>query len=307
LRQAVKEHRPRRTNARSAAALAALIALAPLGCRSTPNHEASGPNQPLPIRSAPPEPRPSAPLVLLLPGASGAADTAALASTEPPAGAESLAPSQPRREPSQPRRVLVIGDSLSDSRAGGGGYLRALLLGCPAVFIDNRARGGWMVNQMRRRMEKELTPDALARFTDLILFGGVNDVYSDQTAGRTFEKITSDLAAMYERAKAANLRVIAVTLSPWGGFTSFYNASRARTTHRINDWIAEQRTTGLVDVVIDANRLLACGDPERLCPAYAHPIKDGLHFGAKGHARLGEALIERAFPECSAPEAIRSE
>jgi lysophospholipase L1-like esterase len=159
-----------------------------------------------------------------------------------------------------------------------------------------------MVNQMRRRFENELSPDALAHFTDLVLFGGVNDVYSDLTAARTVEKITGDLAAMYRRAKAANLRVIAFTISPWGGFTSFYNPSRAQATHRINDWIAEQRSTGLVDVVIDANHLLACGDPERLCPAYAHPIKDGLHFGAQGHARLGEALVEQAFPECaSAP------
>jgi lysophospholipase L1-like esterase len=291
---------------RSGPALGALLGLVALGCRSTANHEGSGANQPLPIRSTPPEPGASAPLAILLPAPSAAVDGVARAPAEPPAGAASVAQSEPRGEPSQPRRVLVIGDSLSDSRVGGGGYLRALLQGCPAVFIDNRARGGWMVNQMRRRMEKELTPDTLARFTDLIVFGGINDVYSDQTAGRTFDKITSDLAAMYQRAKAANLRVIAMTLSPWGGFTSFYNASRATTTHRINHWIAEQRTTGLVDVVVDANRLLACGDPERLCPAYAHPIKDGLHFGAKGHARLGEALLERAFPECSAPAAVPS-
>lgn len=271
---------------RSAVACSLALACAwGVACRSPqnpPKHDRVEPPLPSATPSAMPAPSTST--------------LALLATAEAPAA--SVEPRHVETLPPRTRSVLVIGDSLSDPRVGGGGYLRAIERGCPDVVIDNRAKGGFMVNQMRRRFEAQLQSGELGRFTDVIVFGGVNDIYSDLSAGRTFEKISADLAFMYRAAKAAKLRVTAVTVAPWGGFSRYYNPTRAETTRRINAWIAEQRATGLVDVVIDAYGLLSCGDPERLCPDYEPPFKDGLHFGAKGHARLGAALVEQGFPEC---------
>lgn len=228
--------------------------------------------------------KPPEPVPVLLASAENA--VASLPSPEPLASA-------PRRA----RRVVVMGDSLSDPRVHGGRYLEPLAA-CPSVVIDNYAKGGFMVNQMRRRFENEVLPTLSKEHTDLIVFGGVNDLYSDETAGRTVEKISADLLRMYDAAKARGMRVTAITVAPWGGFTRYYNERRGRATARLNAWIQQQLEEKHVDVVVDAATLLACGDPERLCPTYEPPFHDGLHFGRVGHEKLGEQLLHDAFPSC---------
>jgi lysophospholipase L1-like esterase len=192
-------------------------------------------------------------------------------------------------------RMLVIGDSLSDPSVGGGRYLSEALSNCPVRNVRNLARGGWMVNQMRRRFEREVKA-GLGPATHAVVFGGVNDLYSDETAGRTPEKIIADLQAIYALAASLGARVIALTVAPWGGF-AHYNPRRAEATRRVNAWIQEQAASGRIAAVIDANTLLACGDPQRLCPEYEPPFRDGLHFGAKGQAVLGRALAA-ALTDC---------
>lgn len=221
----------------------------------------------------------------------------AAAPAPPPLAAATAPNAEAAATPRGARRVLVLGDSLSDPRVQGGHYLDPLAA-CPGVTIENFAKGGFMVNQMRRRFESEVVPTLSKEPTDLIVFGGVNDLYSDETAGRTVEKISADLARIYDRAKAAGVRVIAVTVAPWGGFTRYYNERRGQATARLNAWIWQQRDAHRVDAIIDAASLLACGDPERLCPEYQPPFHDGLHFGRGGHAKLAEALLDGAFTWC---------
>lgn len=217
--------------------------------------------------------------------------------------AEELAAAPPaERPPPRVCTVAAIGDSLTDPKSNGGKYLEVLRKRSPQSRFDSYGKGGEMVNQMRRRFARDVlgeppTPDKPA-YTHVIVFGGVNDLYSDLTAGRTVEKITSDLSTMYATAKARGLRVVALTVAPWGGFKRYYNESRSKTTRELNAWIAAQPARGAVDTVVDAHALLSCGDAERLCPEYEAPSRDGLHFGRKGHERLGEALHEAAFVEC---------
>lgn len=307
-------------------ALAALAALC-ASCRSAANQDRADPKPPR--SSAEPQsspasadqrpspasaeqrssPAPATSLAILAPSEGDALPATGMPSTlgQADGTAQQAAPvprAPPQAQPSRtPRIVLVVGDSLSDTRAGGGGYLRPITERCLGASVHNRARGGFMVNQMRRRFEKELSPRALARYTDLIVFGGVNDLYSDISASRTFDKITADLTKMYRAAEAAGVRVIAITVAPWAGFERHFTPARGAATRRLNDWIHAQRATGLVDVVIDAHSLLSCGDPGRICPEYDRTKSDGLHFGAKGHERLGAALLDRAFPECKSGEA----
>jgi lysophospholipase L1-like esterase len=210
-------------------------------------------------------------------------------------------PSEASRQASAPKKpchVAFVGDSLTDFRVHGGGYARYLAEHCPASQFENFARGGAMVNQMRRWFEEQVAPEPKGTFTHVVVFGGVNDLYSDETAGRTTAKIEADLAAIYAQAKAQGARVVALTVAPWGGFTRYFTPHRADTTRELNAWILAERANGAVDVTVDAHTLLGCGDADRLCPRYENARSDGLHFGAAGHDVLGQALYAAEFNAC---------
>lgn len=200
--------------------------------------------------------------------------------------------------PKAPVVVAATGDSLTDARSNGGKYLDLLRERCPKSRFDNYGKGGNMVNQMRRRFDDEIFGPDRPKYTHVIVFGGVNDLYSDLTAGRTPAKIEADLTAMYQSAHAHGAKVVAITVAPWGGFTRYFNASRSAATLELNRWILAQRASGTIEHAVDAYPLLSCGDPERLCPQVATPYKDGLHFGSEGHRLLGEALHRDVFSRC---------
>jgi lysophospholipase L1-like esterase len=200
--------------------------------------------------------------------------------------------------------VAAMGDSLTDARSHGGKYLDVLRRHCPESRFDNYGKGGQMVNQMRKRFARDVLGEPKVpgadkpRYTHVIVFGGVNDLYSDLTAGRTVAKIEADLGHMYQAAKQRGIRVVALTVSPWGGFSHYYNSSRAATTHELNRWLLARPQAGEVDSVIDTFLLLSCGDPERLCPAFTAPFNDGLHFNEGGHQKVGELLYQHVFADC---------
>lgn len=197
-----------------------------------------------------------------------------------------------------------MGDSLTDAKSHGGKFLDYLHDRCPQSRFDNYGKGGQMVNQMRKRFAHDVlgegvdAADAPPAYTHVIIFGGVNDLCSDLTAKRTVPKIERDLSEMYRLAHAHDIAVIAVTVTPWGGFTKFYEPSRAATTQQLNRWLRKGPSRGEIDVVIDGYALLSCDDPERLCPEYVPPFKDGLHFNRAAHDKLGEAMFKQVFSDC---------
>jgi lysophospholipase L1-like esterase len=213
-----------------------------------------------------------------------------------PRDARADAPPPPVRTPVV---VAAMGDSLTDARVGGGKYLDLLRQRCPKSRFDNYGKGGEMVNQMRRRFTDDLFAPGKPAYTHVIVFGGVNDLYSDLTAGRTPALIERDLTAMYEAAHQHGAKVVTITVTPWGGFTRYFNASRLATTLEVNRWILAQRDSGAVDAAVDAYPLLSCGDPTVLCPRFALPNRDGLHFGPEGHQVLGEQLFAQVFASCA--------
>lgn len=234
--------------------------------------------------------------------------TAVLGAALPAAGqvrsTPSAAPSAAGDPAAQACIVAAVGDSLTDARSHGGKFLDVLRKRFPGSRFDNYGKGGEMVNQMRRRFGRDVlgqTPGGQVekpKYTHVIIFGGVNDLYSDLTAGRTPAKIERDLTTMYEMAHDNGIKVVAMTVAPWGGFKRYYNASRGAATRTLNDWIRAQKRTGKADSVIDAYSLLSCGDRERLCPRYVAPFRDGLHFNEEAHGKLGEALAAGPFAGC---------
>jgi len=225
------------------------------------------------------------------------AAAAALVAIMPLAAADSPPPGPARRA----YAVGAIGDSLTDARSGGGKYLSYLRERCPQSRFDNWGKGGQMVNQMRRRFARDILhgggDPSHPRYSHVVVFGGVNDIGSDETARRTPEKIERDLTAMYEQARTAHMKVIAVTIAPWGGFKRMFNERRRNETLEVNRWIRGQRGQS-VDYVIDAYGLLSCNDPDSLCDEYLPPFRDGLHFNRKAHDKLGEAMFKQVFSDC---------
>ncbi len=194
--------------------------------------------------------------------------------------------------------MLVLGDSLTDEKVGGGGFVRILRERCAKVRFDNRAKGGFMVNQIRKRLETEVLPEGNG-YSHAIVFGGVNDLYSDQTANRTLARIEADLTRIYADLKARGIDVVAITVTPWGGFKRWFTPERGQNTLTLNGWIQSRPAAGAISSALDAYPLLSCGDSERLCPELAAPHKDGLHFGKLGHEKLAQALLAGPFQSCA--------
>jgi lysophospholipase L1-like esterase len=147
-----------------------------------------------------------------------------------------------------------------------------------------------MVNQMLYGLRQYFDQNPSSH-SHVVVFGGVNDLYSDQTAHRTLERIERDLSGIYQLARSHAQSVIAITVAPWGGFRRWYTQDRGRHTQELNQWIAQGRARGDADVVVLTETVLTCGDPASLCPAVMPPFRDGLHFGSEGHRKLGEALL----------------
>ena len=147
-----------------------------------------------------------------------------------------------------------------------------------------------MVNQMLAQVRRHLG-ETDVKYSHWVVFGGVNDLYSDQTAHRTLGKIERDLETIYTLAHQHDSLVVALTVAPWGGFHRWYSAERGVNTATLNRWIVKQQADGRVDFVVDSGASLTCGDPATLCPSLAEPFRDGLHFGSQGHQKLGNALL----------------
>lgn len=148
-----------------------------------------------------------------------------------------------------------------------------------------------MVNQMLSQVKHHLG-ETSESYSHFIVFGGVNDLYSDKTAKRTLSKIERDLTAIYALGHANHAAVVAVGVAPWGGFRKWFTEERGANMAQLNEWIRQQKAAGIVDVFVDSVTELTCGNARELCPELAKPFHDGLHFGPAGHRKLGVAIVD---------------
>ncbi|WP_255921452.1 GDSL-type esterase/lipase family protein [Streptomyces humicola] len=97
--------------------------------------------------------------------------------------------------------------------------------------------------------------------------------------------ITDGLKAFVARAHARGVRVVAGTISPYGGFVS-YEPAGERTRRAVNDFI---RHSGLFDGVIDFDAIVADpGNPSRMRPAY--DSGDHLHPNDAGQRAITQGI-----------------
>jgi lysophospholipase L1-like esterase len=120
----------------------------------------------------------------------------------------------------------------------------------------------------------------------VVIIAGVNDVYQ----GRPAQHVKDQLAAMYERAHGAGIRVVAGTIIPYNTATADQNARM----HDINDWIRAQARADPGVIYVDTRAAVAApGNPDMLASS-----PDGLHPDAAGYRRMADAIrpaVEQAI------------
>lgn len=153
----------------------------------------------------------------------------------------------------------------------------------PDWQVFNAGVNGDRTDQIAARFDR----DVLTRQPRVVvIIAGVNDIYQNLPADR----VTTQLAAMYDRARAAGLAVIAGTIVPYNTATADQNARM----HVVNDWITSQAVHRPRFWVADTRAAAADpADPDRLSGS-----PDGLHPDIDGYRRMAEAiepLIVRAL------------
>jgi lysophospholipase L1-like esterase len=197
-----------------------------------------------------------------------------------------------------------MGDSLTDPRSQGGKYLDVLRERCPKSSFTSFGKGGNMVNMMRKRFlrdvygegeEASAPKSAPAKYTHVLILGGLGDIGSNETAFRTAAKIEKDILEMVEMARTRGAQAIVLTIPPWKGH-SWYNAERAQMARDVNEWVVSAAKAKQIDGWFDTRPSLSCGDPERLCEGLGWA--DNIHWSEKGHRAMGEALHTAMFSDC---------
>jgi lysophospholipase L1-like esterase len=184
---------------------------------------------------------------------------------------------------------------LGDSTTAGTPLFKSPIEAPPDGEGDERSQFAWWLHRahpewrvLNRGVNGERSDQIAARFDRdvlahgprvVVIIAGVNDVYQ----GLGADRVTAQLAAMYERAQRAGLPIVAGSILPYNTATPDQNA-RMRA---INAWIRDTagRRPGLH--FVDTRGAVADpADGDRLATS-----PDGLHPDIDGYRRMAEALM----------------
>ncbi|MEU6817981.1 GDSL-type esterase/lipase family protein [Streptomyces sp. NPDC046860] len=195
------------------------------------------------------------------------------------------------------RAVVAFGDSLTD----GHGSTHDANHRWPDLLAERDRRLGVLNAGVggNRLLRDGTGPSALARLDAdaldragvrvLVVLEGVNDI-NGNPAATDAAAFADAYRTLVSRAHARGIRVVGVTLTPYGGYPA-HTAAREAVRQRVNDFI---RTGGAFDAVADADAALRDpADPVRLLPRY--DPGDHLHFSDEGMRAVADA-VGRALP-----------
>ena len=161
-------------------------------------------------------------------------------------------------------------DGEGDERSQFAYWLR---LARPAWHVLNRGVNGERSDEIAARFDRDVLAHAP---TVVVIIAGVNDVYQ----GRSVDHVTTQLAAMYERAREAGIAVVAGAIVPYNTATADQN----QRMNEINNWIAQ---VGPPIAFVDTRAAVAAADdPDKLAGS-----SDGLHPDIDGYRRMADALL----------------
>ena len=145
----------------------------------------------------------------------------------------------------------------------------------PDWDVRNRGVDGQRSDEIAARWERDVAADYPAA---VIIIAGVNDVYQ----GRPVEHVTGQLRAMYDRAAAAGIPVIAGSIVPYNTATAGQNAKM----HAINAWIRAEADRDANITFADTRAAVARDDN----PDMLRASPDGLHPDVDGYRRMASAI-----------------
>jgi peptidoglycan hydrolase-like protein with peptidoglycan-binding domain len=177
------------------------------------------------------------------------------------------------------RIIVALGDSITAA-----GYIRNLENTMDNVRTFTFGYGGKGVKYIYEQMDNALEKSP----SDIVIMAGVNDVASN----RSFEYITGYLLKMYLKAKAANIRVVAVTILPWHGRKN--SRGKEEVTHNVNNWI---KSNPNVDSVVDGS---AMGNSSY--EMHEEYTSDRIHPNEAGREALSGMVSEQGFTPPAAEE-----
>jgi len=152
----------------------------------------------------------------------------------------------------------------------------------PEWTVLNRGVNGERSDQIAARFDRDVlaqhSSSALSAPRVVIIIAGVNDVYQ----GRSADSVTTQLRAMYDRATAAHIAVIAGSIVPYNTATPEQNT----TMHAINDWIRAEAARDANVTFVDTRTAAARADNIDLLSG----SPDGLHPDVNGYHRMADAL-----------------
>ncbi|MDP3989585.1 MAG: GDSL-type esterase/lipase family protein [archaeon] len=218
--------------------------------------------------------------------------------------------------------VSIMGDSLSVRATSKGGYATYLQDLCSDLEIDTYGIGGQNTRQMVNRFKKDIVDKTLGSYRmydDVIIFAGINDiamidndyvktgkVWSEERVDEHTLGIIERLDSMYKEARDSGMRVIAVTITPWGGYKgkvtrygqSHWSENSQKAIDAINLWLRSKPEN--VDVVIDAYDVLEDSNrPDALKKEFTG---DRLHLSSKGNKVLANGIYNAAYQTICSPD-----
>lgn len=145
----------------------------------------------------------------------------------------------------------------------------------PEWTVLNRGVNGERTDQIAARFERDVVA---ARPAVVVILAGVNDVYQ----GREVTYVTTQLRAMYDRATAAGIPIVAGSIVPYNTARDEQNAKM----REINSWIAaEAARDPRIEFADTRAAASAPGQPDKLAGS-----PDGLHPDVAGYRRMAEVL-----------------
>lgn len=152
-------------------------------------------------------------------------------------------------------------------------------LGAVWTVVD-RGNGGYTSAMVLNVLNMNVIYPGNARYACVL--AGINDIINGVDAAT----IETNLQAIYTALHAAGIKVIALTLTPFNGSTS-WSAGRQTILDTVNAWIAA--TAIHVDDVVDTFAAMEDGaNPDTLLAAYASA--DWLHFTTAGYEHMADTV-----------------
>jgi lysophospholipase L1-like esterase len=156
----------------------------------------------------------------------------------------------------------------------------------PDWRVLNRGVNGERTDEIAARFDRDVLT---AHPRVVIILAGVNDVYQ----GLPADRVTRQLRAMYDRALAARIAVIAASIIPYNSATHGQNVEM----HAINGWIAAQATQDPRITFVDTRAAVAAAEsPDRLAGS-----PDGLHPDVNGYRAMALAIEQALARVLKAP------